>query len=518
MADGRDARGDREVAMTFLGLDMNATRLSAVSGPAGMFPCRIPLEPPGLDLPMVLSLEHSLPKVGSEGARLVRQRPHLTCRNFLADLGKPSPANRSWFAARKLTCEQALDMVLRRLEQVTSGLAGLVLALPDYLQRTQAELVLSRAREERLPLLGSVPAPLSAALVAFAEQPWFGPALVLDIDDHALTISTVQLVGGALNRLNTHVCPHLGRRAWDERLLDTLSDLCVRQSRRDPRDSPQADQALYEQIDPLMDACRQGRVIQIGLQAHRWYQNLLVTPDQPIIICRHLVEETMRQLAQILEGLCPDDRPSVFLLTAAAGKLPGLARAMRTFLDEWSPPEIHGLRPASPPLEDFGEGLIPDEAETDATVLVLAPDAVARGAHLLAGPFQRGELPFGHVEQGAPLPQPQPVEAGPARLHFQGEDYILNEPRFTLGRQVGCHLVFDPAIHRTVSPRHCEIIYDHQGFVLVDHSREGTLVNDRPLTNSAVLRAGDWIRLGPEGPLLRFLGGNPNFIPLTTTA
>jgi pSer/pThr/pTyr-binding forkhead associated (FHA) protein len=41
---------------------------------------------------------------------------------------------------------------------------------------------------------------------------------------------------------------------------------------------------------------------------------------------------------------------------------------------------------------------------------------------------------------------------------------------------------------------------------LRDHSRNGTLVNDRPVIGELPLRAGDWIRLGPAGPLIRFLG------------
>jgi pSer/pThr/pTyr-binding forkhead associated (FHA) protein len=42
--------------------------------------------------------------------------------------------------------------------------------------------------------------------------------------------------------------------------------------------------------------------------------------------------------------------------------------------------------------------------------------------------------------------------------------------------------------------------------VLRDASREGTWVNDQPVTGPVLLRPGDWIRLGPDGPVLRFLG------------
>ena len=67
----------------------------------------------------------------------------------------------------------------------------------------------------------------------------------------------------------------------------------------------------------------------------------------------------------------------------------------------------------------------------------------------------------------------------------------------------------------TVSPRHCEIIYDHRTHMLCNRGREGTLVNDCLATQAVPLRGGDWIRLGPDGPLLRFLGHSTD---LRTTA
>jgi hypothetical protein len=54
--------------------------------------------------------------------------------------------------------------------------------------------------------------------------------------------------------------------------------------------------------------------------------------------------------------------------------------------------------------------------------------------------------------------------------------------------------------------------------MLFDRSREGTLINDAPVEGSALLRAGDWIRLGPDGPLLRFLGQSPGLATLSTIA
>lgn len=501
--------------MTLLGLELNASRGRAVSGALGDFPCPLPLEPPHVELAMVLSLERSTPEVGQAGLRLVRQMPYLCYRDFFASLGAPVAPERSWFGRSKtLNAAAALGHVFRRLNPVCRAGDAVVLAVPGYLNLAQAEQVLSLAKAAGVPVLGSLPIPLAVALAAHAEQPWYGTAIVLDVDDHALTISTLVAQEGQANLQETRSYPRLGLHIWKERLLDALADGCVLQSRRDPRASPQAEQALYEQLDGVMEACRQGRLLQLALPAAQWFQNLIVSPDQPPVFCQALVQEATQEFGRLLARPWTEGPPSVILLTASAGRLPGLVQALRTMLEDWTPGPC--LRAA--PTEDFGENLFHEGTTGSATVLVLSVDAPARGAHMLAAHFQRGDLPPGHLEHTAPLPLPQPVEAGPARLHYQGEDYLINEPRFSLGRQAGCNLVFDSNAYQCVSPRHCEIVLDYRTFLLIDRSREGTLVNDQPVTESVLLRPGDWIRLGPQGPLLRFLGQGPSFSPLMTTA
>jgi hypothetical protein len=140
-------------------------------------------------------------------------------------------------------------------------------------------------------------------------------------------------------------------------------------------------------------------------------------------------------------------------------------------------------------------------------VQVLSADALARAAHGLAVRIHRGEVDSSHPE-GIALPsgpgeRPDP---GPARLNFRGQDHVLTGTTpFVMGRDPSCDLVFESELYPHVSGRHCEITFDHRAYVLCDRSRYGTFLNDRPVSQAA-LHSGDWIRLGPQGPLLRFLG------------
>ncbi|MBI3410811.1 MAG: FHA domain-containing protein [Planctomycetes bacterium] len=501
-----------------LGLDLNASRVRAVQGPAGDYALPLPLDPPAVDLPMAISLERSTPQVGLAGVRLLRHLPHLAAHSFLPVVGTPSAASHHWKSGRRhLDANGAMELVWQRLQSVARKSSGVVLTVPAYFQKQQLDWLRSLAERSKVAVLGSLPAPLAAALAGFAEQTWIGSVLVLDIDEHALSLAHVRAMEGQAHLLEMRSFPHLGLRFWKDRLINALADCCVLQSRRDPRDAPMAEQGLYEQLDGLLNAVLYGRVVQIGIQGAQWYQNLLVTPEQAQAFCSNLVQQTVREIEDFCSGLPEQELPGSILVTGAVGQLPGLATILRTFVEEClHQPTLGPVRP-QPADEDFGVGLLEGSPGEMASVVLLAADSPARAAHSLAASFNRGELPRGHLELSAPLPLPLPLDAGPPRLHYRGQDFFLDGPSFFLGAQGGCHMVIDPRHHPGVALRHCEILFDHRTFLLFNRCREGTLVNDSPVAGSAPLHAGDWIRLGPDGPLIRFMG-HGGAHSMTTTA
>jgi hypothetical protein len=459
------------------------------------------------ELPLALSLEGRTPEVGRAGLALCRRAPHLACTDFLPYLGE----RREWSAGRhRLDPAQALALVFDRLRQACAAAQAITLAVPAYLDAEQAAALAELATKARLRVCGWVAAPLAVTLTAYAEQPWAGPALVLDADEHALTWSAVAVEFGQARVLHAQALPHLGLRAWKARLLDVVADRCVRQCRRDPRDSAAAEQSLYDQLDGTLDACRRGQTAELIVQMAQWGQNLLLRPDELAAACGRLVRQALADLPALRESLPLGPAP-VLLVTEAAGRLPGLVRALEEALggnESAAEPESDG--------EDFGEGLLDDGPER-AAVSVLSPDAAARAACDLAARWQRGEVPRGPVSVAA-LPPPLPVDAGPARVQFRNQDYPLRGRPFLLGRHADCDLVLDSDLYPTVSGRHCEIVYERRTYLLRDRSRHGTLVNERPVIQELVLQAGDWIRLGPGGPLVRFLGQAADQLKLMTIA
>jgi hypothetical protein len=391
-----------------------------------------------------------------------------------------------------------MALVFDHLRPTCENVRGIVLVLPAYLGETQRQTVTRLAEKAKWRLLGTVSAPLAATLAAQTQQqPWSGLTYVLDADEHALTWSVVSCEDGQAHLVAGHTQPRLGVLAWKERLLDSVAERCVRQSRRDPRDSAPAEQMLWDQLDTAVDSCAAGQMADLIIQTAHWCQNLIWRPDDPATACSALAAQTLDEMRLLEET---HGSPAHVLVTAAASRLPGLLALLKDALWQPIPEEQADVEPNS----DFGEGLMQEGPHDPAPLTVLPADAMALAAHGLAERMSRDELPRGFVEV-VPLPGVSSADAGPVRVHFEGHDYPVGEA-FTLGRHPSCDLVFESEHFPTVSARHCEIVLDRHMYILHDHSRNGTLVNERPIIDEMPLQSGDWIRLGPGGPMVHFLG------------
>jgi hypothetical protein len=367
--------------MSLIGLDLNSTRVRAVMGPGEVPPRALPLDGQDSDLPMAVSLENRRPEVGKAGLALCRRLPHVTCTNFLAELGE----RRQWGSGRKqIDSAKALTLVFDHIRPACKGAKGIVASLPPYFNRVQADLARQTAVKAKLPWIGSMSSALAAGLAAHAEhlgalaQPG-SPlrTLILDVDDHALSWSAVEMGPERIFVVSEQSVPLLSLLAWKRRLLDGLAERCIRHSRRDPRDSGQAEQALFDQLDHVLDCAWQGQTAEAVVRAASWFQDLLLRPEEITQFCAPMVRHTLKELNQVPD-LDQDGKATWVLLTEVAGRLPGLTPA----LQEWR------------------------NAGTE--VSVLPPNALARAAHDLAARMVAGEIPHGHLDTTVPRAPSQP--------------------------------------------------------------------------------------------------------------
>lgn len=375
--------------MSLIGLDLNATRVRAVGGPAEMPPRSLALDGRDNDLPLALSLEGRAIEIGRAGVGLCRRLPHLACVDFLAHLG----GQRQWSAGRhRLDATAALTRIFQHLQARFADAQGIVLAVPSYLNRAQAGLLAQLAVQAKLPVLGSVATPLAVALAGQTEQSKPGDILVVDLDGQALTWTALTVDDRQIKVVGEQSLPQLSLRVWKDRLLNSIADRCIRHSRRDPRESAGAEQMLYEQFDGTLDAYRQGKVVELVIRASQWCQHLLVRPEELEGFCAALVRQTLEGMQTLQVALRADRPPRAVYVTTAAGRLPGLLTALQ---------------------EHTGERT---------RVLLLAPDAVGLAAHRIATQIHGGSLSHGHRDVTIPgswIQEPGSKSQGPG-LRGQG--------------------------------------------------------------------------------------------------
>jgi hypothetical protein len=396
--------------MTLVGLDIDSTRARAVSGPMAQMPLPVRLAEPNAELALALSLEGRQPVVGRAAWTLCRRLPDSACLDFLPYLD----GTRVWRRGRhRLDASRALGLVLEHLARSLGRSQAVAAALPAYLTGDQVTALVRLADKARLRLNATTPTPLAAALGAHELLPWSGQALILDVDGHALTWSAVLLSDDSARLLASRSFRNLGRDVWLARLLDGVAGRCVRLSRRDPRESADAEQYLYEQLLQLVEVPpAAGQSAELVVQSAQWYQRLAFSPSDFVNFCDPLTRMVIGEMQAILAATAAHGPVGALLVTAPASSLPGVLAALQAVMH----------RPETAPAgdeEDFGEGLLQEEPRAAGGVFVLAADAVARGAHDLAGRAQRGEVRGGALE-AVPLP-PTRGTAAP-KLHTTTQD------------------------------------------------------------------------------------------------
>ncbi len=405
--------------MSVLALDWNATRVSAVLGEGEADGDALPmaLEPPSIDLPMAIALGKT-PEVGVAALRRSRVDGHLVCHSFLPYLTEKPGQGPNWQAgAHRLDAHAACQLVWRKLHALAADASSIVLTVPDYLRPIQVESLRNLGEKLRLPIVGTVPNSLAAALSSYGDRSWQRTVLIVDVDEHALTLGWVKAIGDSAHLVESRSFTHLGLRVWRERMIDALSDLFVLEHRRDPRDAAQTEQSLFDQLDILTDAALENRAVQLAVQGRAWFKHLLVQPDQSAHFCTALASKASAQAEHLLLAMPGAEGPPTVLLTHAAGRLPGLIRALQALplVHPSAETKLPQLKATAFDDADFGDSLLIHANAPALDVRVLRPEAPAQAAHGLAEAFAGGALQRGHLDLIVPLPATAPPSRPPLR-------------------------------------------------------------------------------------------------------
>jgi hypothetical protein len=423
--------------MTLIGLDLDATRARAVSAPVSQPPAPLRLTESHVELPLALNLEGRQIAIGASALRLCRRLPDFACQDFLPYLG------RKWHRAcgrHRVDAERAVGLVADYLGRAFGRCEGAAIAVPSYLDPAQIEYLAGLADRGHWRLFGWTPRSLAAILAARDRLPWTGVVLVLDVDGHALTLSAVGIETNRAVLLLSESAPAWSRNVWLTRLLDGVAHRCIRLTRRDPRESAETEQHLYDQLLAVLEQPLGNQPVEMVLQTGQWYQRLSISAKDLAAPCAPLAAQVLVRLREVVEATAAHGPVGLVLLTASAARLPGLAAAVEAALPS---------SPVKAPIneDDFGEGLLEEENGPPAGIIMLDPDALARAAHYLAVRQSQGDLPRGAV-QALPL---VPRGTSP-KLHRQAGDPPANPTR----------LPFPPATARQLPPASRRRAKDHE--------------------------------------------------------
>ena len=374
-----------------VGIDLNASRVRAVSVGGGKYRS-IVLEDPSEELMLFIACDRRTPDTGRAGYSLCRRLPHVVCSNFLPSLAR----SMEWNAGRHtLTAEAALGLALEKVRgPIADESEAAVLVLPAYLAPDQVSRAVLTATRTKMPLKGTASAPLalaaSRATVVLNGKPVNptpkdgvvplrplpgapGSVVIVDADEYALSASVIEVSRDAVKLVAVAAWPRLAIRAWKDKLLDAVADRCIRLCRRDPRDSADAEQTLYEQLDDALDRARAGQRVNLTVRTDHWYQDVVHAPDDFDGYCSNLARSAAESVRELVNGTNLLNPPRAVWLTHDAGRLPGLEKVLH---------------------ENTPEGT---------TIETLAPPAVAVAAASLAPRWLAGELPRTHLDTSIPV-------------------------------------------------------------------------------------------------------------------
>jgi hypothetical protein len=303
-------------------VDINGSRARAVAGGLGSLPQSLALDGTRPDLATAIRLDGRRSEAGQAAVAICRQYPHLVCEDFLASLD-PTQLRRS---VGGVNPERALALVVARLREPLSDCDQVWLCLPGYLSEPQAMECRQAFAKTRFSVLGTIPSAVALAMAVRGgdEDRDF---VTLEADSHGLTLGRVEAGKSGLRLTDTHVARTLAVKAWSEAMLNGIAEICIRQNRRDFRDSGAAEQGIFGQLDDVTSAASRGELIEIVIRTKQWCQNLILRPDQINAMCEPLAVRASRALAEWLE-----EKPSPsrrIILSDETANLPGLKVAIQ---------------------------------------------------------------------------------------------------------------------------------------------------------------------------------------------
>ncbi len=443
--------------MSTLAIEINDAGITCAGGSADGRP-----PSPGYAL-----VDKSTLVTGDEAFQRARLKPRQVNNRYWCELDT-TPLKRP-FPADLSHADLAHAHLAGIWSQLSSGVDGVVLAVPGSFGDTELGLVLGVAQACKMPVSGMVDSAVAAASTGCA-----GTHLIhVDLQLHRAVLTEL-VQEDLLVRRHVEVSNQLGLAALHDRWVKQIAELFVRETRFDPLHDAEWEQKLYQRLPAWLTDL--GREPSVTLTLERPGQAVSVELTRAMLVAP--VERDYEHLARLVKALVEPGQRTTLVFSDRAATLPGFSERLSS-------------------VGDFERAVLP-------------PGAAARGA---LRQHEWIKSPAGEVRFVVQLPRatadsrptgPTPIAPprSPTHLLYEGTAYPIGA-ELAVGRALpeGVRGIRVNAA-AAVEPLHCTVRRDGPRVLVDNQNGTGTYVNGERVVDRRPLTVGDRLTLEGGAELL----------------
>ncbi len=413
---------------------------------------------------------------GDQAFANARLKPRRIHNRYWSSLSA-EPLNDTRF--RHLT---AADLVSLQLEALWSRSSKpgdrLIVAVPPGMDGEQLGLFLGVADALEIPIVALVDAAVSATR---REYPGAVPVHV-DLGLHAALLTRLGQDGQAQVERSA-VVEAIGTVALTDAWIKAIASAFVKQSRFDPLHTAETEQLMQDRLPEWLSLLAARDSVEVTVD----YRGIEHRAELDRLDMVAAVDPLYQRLVGQLRALIRADEHPAIQLSDRAARLPGFPEAL--------------------------------SARVGGDVFTLEAGATARGLLARCREMQRSTNSVALLKQLHWDQSPAAVErsssgangARPSHLLYGAHAWRIDDQVLVLGSQPaeGERFVDLPADMPGVSRRHCALRQRGGQCVVEDYSRYGTYLNGHRIEGSAVLQAGDQLRIGTPGHEFKLIVTEP---------
>lgn len=459
--------------MARVALEINGAALIGAAGSGVLF-----------NEPGVAFVEKRRVRFGKPAADAARRNPGQGCRNYWELLSEAPLARPAGNVRTRADLAHAhLSELWTRFRESVERIEGVILVVPAGAGDDRLALLLGIAEEAGLPVAGLVESG-PAAVCGIAP----GSSCVhIDADGERIVASRLELREGRICSEELLFDGRPGLRHLRAAAAAYLAGRFVAESRFDPLDLPATERQLAEQQDGWLRGLVTRGELKVDVSGAAVPASARLRRDEFMAA----VERQLAAPANRLRSWCADPGSGPVQLSAALAAAPGVPEALASLL----PAGVEVLPPGAAALGALARA---PRAQASKERYVLLRSLAASDSLQAAPAGARQDHPDA---SGAAAPVAFEAAEGmlaPTHLVLGGRAWRIGEQGLRVGsapQPDGPAIVLPP--EGGVSRNHCTVLLDKSQALLHDHSRYGTRLNGAPAPESAPLRGGDRIGIGP---------------------